>query len=328
MTKNIALFLIVIAVSFPLWVGVDALQGKIEDHIYAKKLNSNPPIVLEWTVLAAQITNQLGEVVEPFELPAYPELSEYQIQAQSAIVAIIDIKGKIETIFQQNVDEQLPIASLTKLMTAVVASEFYQQTEQIEVSKKAISQLEKTGYLKPGEILLPEELLHIMLIESSNDAAYAVTDLIGNNGFVGLMNLKIKDLEMNNTYFYNSHGLDPEDTDSPDEEINYSTVLDLTKLAKELLKEYPVILEISSKEKYDLYLENGGFHHTLYNTNELIYELKDKVVGSKTGLTDRAGGCLFLVLKGKSQGSYYVIILLNSPDRFLDMRKLISMISN
>lgn len=326
MTKNIALFLIVIVLSFPLWVGVDALQGKIEDHIYDKKLVWDPPMVLNGAALSAQITNHLGVSAEPFEYPKYPELSLYRIQAKSAIVAEINKEGKIGIIFQQNVNTQLPIASLTKLMTAVVASEFYQETEQIKVSRESVAQLAKTGYLRAGEILLPEELLHIMLIESSNDAAMAITDLVGNDGFVGLMNLKIKDFEMNDTYFYNPHGLDPDDMGLEDEEINYSTVWDLTKLSKHLLKEYPQILEISSKEQYSLYLKNGGFHHILYNTNQLLYELNGNVVGSKTGLTDRAGGCLLLILKGNTPGSYYVSILLNSPDRFLDMRKLITYI--
>jgi len=326
MTKNIILLLVVIVLSFPLWVGVDVLQGKIEDHIYEKKLASDPPVSQEGPELTAQITDHVNGLAEPFEYPDYPELSEYQLQAQSAIVASVDVAGEMEIIFQQNLNNRLPIASLTKLMTAVVASEFYQDTEQIEVSQKAVAQLERTGYLKPGEILLPEELLHIMLIESSNDAAYAVTDLVGGNGFVGLMNLKTKDLGMDDTYFYNPHGLDPEDAKAPSEETNYSTVLDLIKLAKYLLKEYPQILAISSKEKYNLYLENGSFHHTLYNTNELVYELEGRVVGSKTGLTKRARGCLFLILKSNTPGSYYINVLLNSPNRFLDMRKLITYI--
>ena len=327
MTKNITLLLIVIIVSFPLWVGVDALQGKIEDHIYEKKLVWDPPIGSAGPELTANVTDHIE--MEPVEYPKYSELSEYQIQAKSAIVAEVDIKkGQLEIIFQQNINDQLPIASLTKLMTAVVASEFYQDTEQIEISQKAVSQLERIGYLKAGEILLPEELLHIMLIESSNDAAYAATALTGNNGFVGLMNLKVKDFEMNDTYFYNPHGLDPMDIGMSQEEINHSTVWDLTKLAQRLLKEYPQILEISSKLSYDLYLKSGSFHHTLYNTNELFHELDGQIVGTKTGLTDRAAGCLFLVLQGKNPGSYYVNILLGSPNRFLDMRKLISLISN
>jgi len=330
MTKNIILLLAVIVLSFPLWVGVDALQGSIEDHIYEKKLVSDPPIVVDepgGPELTAHVADYIE--VEPFEYPKYPELSEYQIQAKSAIVVEVDMAaGQLEVIFQHNINERLPIASLTKLMTAVVASEFYKDTEQIEVSQKAVSQLAKTGYLRAGEILLPEELLHIMLIESSNDAAYAATALTGNNGFVGLMNLKIKDFGMDDTYFYNTHGLDPMDIGMSEEETNYSTVWDLTKLAQSLLKEFPQILEISSKLSYELYLESGGFHHTLHNTNELFYELGDKIVGSKTGLTDKARGCLFLILEGETMGSYYINVLLNSPDRFLDMRKLISFINN
>lgn len=328
MTKHTKLLLLVLVLSVPLWVGVNELQQKIEDHIYEENLALNPLKVFESTTLLANIAGNVGWDIEQVQYRKYPELSDYNLQAKASIVMEVDKDGHTNIIFEKNIDSKLPIASLTKLMTAVTMLDFYQETEQIEISRKAVAQLERTGYLKSGEILLPEELLHIMLIESSNDAAYAATDLMGDDGFLWLMNLKAKEFGMDDSYFFNTHGLDPEDTKAPAEETNYSTVTDLTTLALKLLKEYPDILEISSKETYDLYLENGSFHHTLYNTNELLYELSGNVVASKTGLTDKAGGCLFLILKGTTPGSYYVIILLNSPNRFIDMRKLISMISN
>jgi len=316
MKKNLTFLFAVIVLSLPFWAGVNALQTKTENFIYKQKLAQTPPLSISPSVLAARIV----------ERPSYPEyynqLENYKIQAKSAISIEVNKQGEKRILFQKDIENILPIASLTKLVTAIVASEFYKDTEEINISGEAVSQLGGYGFLRIGEVLLPEELLHIMLIESSNDAAYAITELIGNEGFVALMNIKANDIGMSNTHFYNPVGLDPEDMKRPENEINHSTVSDLVKLSTYLIKNYPKILEISSKEQYNLYLDNGGFHHTIFNTNELLVEL-DNVVGSKTGITEKAGGCLILITENKDKTKHYINIVLNSPDRFNDMRKLI-----
>ena len=315
MNKNTTFLLAVVVLSLPFWVGVNALQEITEDFFYTAQLAGVPPIELTTAVLTANIATLLPKYPE-----YYSELKEYEIQAESAVSIEIDKDGNENILFEKNSSEELPIASLTKLITAVVALEFYKETEQITISKDAVGQLAKTGFLKQGEVLSLDNTLHSMLIESSNDAAYAITELVGKDGFVDLMNIFSHDIGMNNSYFYNPNGLDPDDLDMQENEINHSTVLDLTKLSKYLLKKYPQIFEISSKENYNIYLENGGFHHTVYNTNSLIWEL-DNIIGSKTGLTDRAGGCLLTILENKD--SIIINIVLNSKDRFNDMRKLI-----
>ena len=84
----------------------------------------------------------------------------------------------------------------------------------------------------------------------------------------------------------------------------------------------PDILDILSKKSYDLYLENGEFHHTLINTNILIEEIP-MIIGGKTGYTEKAGGCLILILRGKSPETYLINVILNSPNKFQDMERLI-----
>ena len=165
-----------------------------------------------------------------------------------------------------------------------------------------------------------KDLLYIMLIESSNDAAFALAEVIGVKGFVDLMNLKAKDMGLEDTRFFEPTGLDPEDPAQP---VNYSSAQDLVKLGKYLLSEHPEILETLGKKEYPLYLENGVFHHTLQNTNELLGEIPGIIAG-KTGFTERAGGCLILILEGKNPGTYLINVILNSPDKFEDMRKLCS----
>jgi len=266
MNKNFVFLLFVVILSLPFWAGINVLQQKTETIIYDTQLAKTPPIQLTPVSLAANITTQVPKYPD-----YYSDLKEYEIQAKSAISVEIDSDGNENIIFQKNTNEKLPIASLTKLITASVVFDFYEQAEQIEISKNAVLQLEKTGFLKQGETLSLDGLLHSMLIESSNDAAYAVTDLVGVNGFVGLMNILSKDIGMTNSYFYNPNGLDPTDVNMKENEINYSTVLDLVKLSKYLLQKYPEVFEITSKERYDLYLENGWFHQTLYNRDYKLY---------------------------------------------------------
>ena len=217
----------------------------------------------------------------------------------------------------------MAIASLTKIMTAIIVEEFFQDSERIQISKQAVEQEGWTGDLRTGEVLTAEDLLHIMLIESSNDAAFALAEIIGEDGLTELMNLKARDLGLLDTLFFNSTGLDPE---KESHEVNYSTCQDLAGLGKYLLKKLH-LLEITTKEEYPLFLKNGILHHILYNTNELLGE-NPAIIGGKTGFTEKAGGCLILILEGKKPGSYLINVVLNSADRFGDMRKLIAYVTD
>jgi D-alanyl-D-alanine carboxypeptidase (penicillin-binding protein 5/6) len=317
MTKNLKLFFIVILVSLPFWWGVNIFQKNLEDFFYAKPLEKNPP-----SLFTAQISqnynleHRKSEILENFEI--------FEIKAKSAISVEIDQKGNEKVLFKKAPDQKMPIASITKLMTAIIATEFYQPDLWVQISKEAVEQEEENGNLKVGEILKVKDLLHIMLIESSNDAAFALSEIIGEEGFVDLMNLKAKDMGLFNTQFFNPTGLDPDDPSKP---TNYSTAQDLVKLVEYLLKNHPEIVEILEKKEYPLYLENGVLHHTLKNTNELLGEISG-LIGGKTGYTERAGGCLIEILKGRKPGTYLITVILNSPDRFEEMGKLINYAQN
>ena len=298
MNRNIIIILGVFVLSLPLWLGLNLLQENLEDFLVVKELEKEP-IVFSSNLFKAQI----------IEIPQERNCVFDEIKAES----LISVKNN-EIIFQKEVEKQLPIASLTKLMTAVIAKEFYPETQKIQVSKKAINQLENIGYLKEGEVLGVDELLQIALIESSNDAAFALSEMMG-EGFVDLMNLKAQDLGMNDTHFYNCMGLDPDDLRRSQNEINLSTVKDLAKLTSYIYLNHADIMEIISKREEPLYLTNGVLHHSLKTTNELNDPL---ILGGKTGFTERAGGCLLIILKDGT-----VNILLNSPSRFSDMQTLI-----
>ena len=114
--------------------------------------------------------------------------SESEINAESAIVLESNLSGGEKIIFEKNRELKLPIASLTKLMTAVISSDNYDLLQKITVSKEADLQQAMKTDLKLGDTFSTIDLLYIMLIESSNKAAYALSEQIGKKEFVALMN--------------------------------------------------------------------------------------------------------------------------------------------
>ena len=332
MSKKVKLFLVCLILSLFFWWGVNILEKGLEDFFYTRELEKQP------SILQAQISSVAFSKNQPVRKEEVPDLN---ISAKSAISVFVDSQGKESVLFQKNESEKLPIASLTKLMTALVALDIYELSDKVKISKEAIEQEGEEVGLKVGEILSVNELLHIMLIESSNDAAYALAtrapargedeplgsaptraparggERMREEGFVDLMNLEAEHnvgLNPETTHFINSTGLDPRDAS---QETNYSTARDLAKLAKYLLQYKPEILKILSQK------ENGTFHYHLENTNELLGEIEG-IIGGKTGYTKRAGGCLLLILKGPRKDTFLINVILGSKDRFEEMKQLIN----
>ncbi|MGB9743237.1 MAG: D-alanyl-D-alanine carboxypeptidase family protein [Minisyncoccales bacterium] len=266
---------------------------------------------------------------KPFKKRGAPELN---LTAKSAISVFVDKNGREKTLFEQNSDEIRPIASLTKLMTALVVLENYDLNKNITISTLAASQPgESKKKLVAGQVFPTEYLLYPLLMESSNAAAYALAnDYEGINEtiFVNLMNETAKKMGLENTFFYNSSGLDPENLvpARPISEINYSTARDLAKFAKNLL-EKDLIWQILSLPSYSLYGPE------LINTNQLLNNGKDlngwqkRILGGKTGYTERAGGCLLLVTVAPKDKGYLINLVLGangSDDRFVEMKKILN----
>lgn len=305
MTRNIKFFLIVFFLSLPFWWGINVLQKGLEDFFYSLEIKKNPPRV--FTTQIVQTNNLKDKNSENFNLGA-----------KSAISVEVDKEGKEKVLFSRAENQKMQIASLTKLMTAVIAVESYDPSLKVRVSRSAVNQEGKDGNLRVGEILNAQELLRIMLIESSNDAAFALAEVIREKKFVDLMNLKAKEMGLRSTRFFNPTGLDP---NKPTEPANYSTARDLVKLAEYLLKKHPEILEITTKKQYKLCPENGISHPIIKNTDELLGKIPG-IIGGKTGYTKRAGGCLILILESRRQGNYLINVVLNSSRKFQDMKKL------
>lgn len=216
----------------------------------------------------------------------------------------------------KNADEKRDIASLTKLMTAIVAIENYNLGEKIVISERTVNTFSTAGELKQGESFSVKDLLYMMLIESSNDAAEALSEKMGRNAFISLMNKKALELNMINTSYFNPSGLDFEG-----ESGNISSADDLKKLIIYILNNQPLISQILSIPEMDLYY-NGVFHHKIQTTNILLNENSDYIWG-KTGFTDKAKQCIILIMKApfsNNENSYIINIVLGADDRFKEAR--------
>lgn len=309
---RLKILIISILISIPFWWGLNIFQQKLENYFTAEI--SKPLTNLKLVNFSKE--KNLKETKKPLN---------FKLEAKSAISLKINQKGEEEILFEKDPEKPLPIASLAKLMTSFIAFQIYHPQTILFVSKEAISQEEDIGKFKKGEKISVENLIKSVLLESSNDAAFAIAEgiissknKIGVENFIKFMNLEAENLDLKNTFFVNPTGLDSQKT-------NYSTAKDLAKLSKIILEKNPKIFEISSKE-LSLILDNKGkVHHLAINRNKLLK--KDwMIVGQKTGYTEKAGGCMILILKNKKD-EYLINVILGTPNlekRELEMEKLIN----
>jgi D-alanyl-D-alanine carboxypeptidase len=237
------------------------------------------------------------------------ELVAPVIDASSSIV--VDLASD-KVLFAKDVYQRRQIASLTKLMTALLVIENANLNDEVVVSQNAASILGSNMGLYGGEKLTVESLLYGMLINSANDAALALAEHTfgSENAFVIEMNKKVTDLGLVNTKFNNSVGLDSQG--------NYSTAFEVYLLTKEFLK-YPLLRRIVSLDEFVVTNTNKK-EHKLSNTNKNLKSEFD-IIGVKTGTTDMAGQSLVNLFRVE-EGYETVVVLLDSPRRFEEARIL------
>lgn len=245
------------------------------------------------------------------------QIEDLKIEAEAAISVETNLSTQEKVLFRKDETKILPIASLSKLMTALVVLDNYNLQYQTIITEADVLQEGDQGDLKVGQLLSIKNLLYIMLIESSNDAAYCLSGIMGQDNFIALMNSESKTLGLSNTYFVDSSGLNSG---------SYSTAKDLVVLTKHLLNKYPLIWEIIKFKEYDLYLDNGEFHHRLISTNKLLGEIPE-VVGGKTGWTKEAQGTFLVLQKSPKKDNYLINVVLGSFDRLEEMKKIINWIN-
>ena len=236
----------------------------------------------------------------PRLLPDSPPMATVSAQAAYVIDNETDT-----TLFEKSADERLPMASLTKIMTAVVVLENFGLDEKIAVPELCTHLPPfKVGYAV-GQESTVQGLLYGMLVASASDASCALSHHFDGN-FLELMNQKAAELGLTQTHFENEIGLDGENGN------HLSTAKDLVKLSKEALKS-GVFRKIVGTVQWQ----------GLTSTNELLFTLPG-ATGIKTGYTDEAGGCL--AVSYERDGRKIIGVILGSDDRFLDMRNLLNWI--
>lgn len=242
-------------------------------------------------------------------------ISEPVIEAEAAIA--FDINSK-KILYQKNALKKRPIASLTKLITALIVLENIEPETETIVSKKAVETYGRMGNLIVNEKITIKTLLYALLMQSSNDAAVALAETVSPN-FIELMNKRANELGMDNTYFADPSGLDPR---------NISVAQDLIKLTKEIIK-YPLIIEILQTPSVDLTSVDGWHNHHLVNTNRLLQKISG-IIGGKTGYLEEAGECLLLIAEKPRGGGDIIYIILGAKigQKFFEMERLISWTKN
>jgi len=259
--------------------------------------------------------NMLVPFEEGNEIDLLPtDISVGNISAQSALVFSINTGA---TIFEKNSTERKSIASITKLVSVLVALDTYNLEETIEVSLENIPEdLDWKLELKQGDRIKIDYLLKAMLLSSYNDCAYILANAYpygGYDGFIKAMNSKAKSLRLTDTMFNNPAGLD--------NEMNYSTAQDVGKIVSSvLMNEY--ILDITGKSSLIISWNEGEElkSKTIFTTNQL-YGVNPYIKGLKTGITDNAGQC-FVGYFVYPNGIKLITVILESEDRFTDTQTI------
>ncbi|MCR4261127.1 MAG: serine hydrolase [Candidatus Colwellbacteria bacterium] len=222
---------------------------------------------------------------------------------------------------EKNKDAQLPIASITKLVTALVASEQYTNDDVIILTGNSLKERGASKIYMPGSKLLFDDALRALLIASHNEIASALAEQAGVGGFIDAMNQRAQAIGLQNTIFFNSIGIDPL-VDS--KQINLSTALDIYKLVRHMQELFPDILSITAQNEYPLSDASGEFIATIQNTNDLLswQESPFTILGGKTGETPRAKQNLVIFSDSPCGGKIFSVVL-GSQNNFADMKALL-----
>ena len=236
--------------------------------------------------------------------------SSPSVSAQSAVLIEAE-SGAV--IWEKQKDLRLPMASTTKIMTALVALSLASPDTVIATDAKAVGVEGSSIYLFEGEELTLEQLLYALLLESANDAAAAIA--IGLSGsieaFADQMNQTARVLGLKDTHFTNPHGLDHEE--------HYTTAHDLALITRALLRDH-LLRTIVSTRKTTSPHEGAGGVRLLINHNKLL-RMYDGCIGVKTGFTKRSGRCL--VSAAERDGLTLIAVTLSAPDDWADHTNLL-----
>ena len=233
------------------------------------------------------------------------------VSARSAV--LLDARSD-RVIYEKNKDEPMPMASTTKIMTAIVVLESCPLDKIVKIDERSVGIEGSSIYLKSGETLTVKELLYALLLESANDAsvALAIATCGSEAAFVEKMNEKAQTLGLTSTHFTNPHGLYDEE--------HYTTAYELAVIADYALKNQD-FAQIVGTKKMTIPLNNGEGTRILINHNRLLRSFEG-VNGVKTGFTKKSGRCL--VSSAEIDGTRLICVTLNAPNDWRDHTSLLS----
>ncbi len=244
-------------------------------------------------------------------------------------VYVWDVIGQ-RALYEENPDKVLPLASITKLMTALVAYELVPDDTPVTISRAAAAQ-QSGGSLMAGETFAVKELADFALISSYNSAAYtlagSVGELLGEGDamaqFIAAMNIQADELNLKTLEYKNPTGLDISTTEAG----AVGSARDTSFLMEYILLNYPEILTPTITEHTRLYNTAGDFHEA-FNTNTILADIPN-LLGSKTGYTDLAGGNLTIAFDAGFNRPIIVTVLGSThSERFSDVKKIVAAVQD
>jgi D-alanyl-D-alanine carboxypeptidase len=260
---------------------------------------------------------------EPESVQSLGNPQPLNLSAHAALSVFLDDKGKMEVLVAKNAKEPLPIASITKLVTALTVLKNYELDKPVTVNSAAFVLGIDSGFLRQGDKFTVSSLLYPLLVESSNNAANVLALESDKPKFIKEMNVVAKEVGMKDSQFFNASGLDPQYDPGG---INQASAYDLARLSRFLVEKHAKdILQITTLQGYQLFTSDGQFHHELKNTDKLlgVQNWPADIVGGKTGSTVIAKKNLLLILRDRQSGGYLINVVLGADDNFVDMKTLV-----
>lgn len=299
----VVLFVLVTAILLTLPRFINLTENKLLVSSFGTGENQPKVLGVESRKLVTKIT----------DLGTYPP-----VFSAGAVLAQDTTTGEI--LFEKNIHSRLSPASTTKIMTALVALNYFKPADVLTVCQNCLAGGSNMG-LSIGEALSFRSLLYGMLLNSGNDAAYTIAQNFpgGILSFVDKMNQEAKKLGLSNTHFENPAGFDGNS--------HYSSAWDLSVLAKEAMARPDLARIVATKEtvvsawdKSETINSVTKSKYHLVNLNKLLSE--DGVIGIKTGFTEKAGENLVGLVE--RSGRRILTVILNSSNRFAETKDLIN----
>ncbi|MDD4988925.1 MAG: serine hydrolase [Candidatus Pacebacteria bacterium] len=246
------------------------------------------------------------------------------ISAEEYLSVLVDPQGKQTILAEKNKSVPMPIASITKLMTATVSLENIDQNSILTIPTEILQMKGTGGNLQAGESFKASDLLYSLLVGSDNDSARLLASTKGETNFAALMSQKAQEIGMTHTHYINATGVDPDG----DIVANVSTAEDLAVLASYIKTNHPEIFSITQLQNKTI-LSIGGVAHSFTTTDKFLgTQTGFTILGGKTGETPSAKKNLLLIIEAPNKKGFIISVILHSDDNFKDMATLIHSVEN